>query len=451
MKSFARCLSALLAVPALALMPSVGAAQYIASGSAPAFGGGTISGGAPLTLSGVAGGPVELSRVDGACRGYAQATPNHVLNTSGGPLRITTNASGDATFLVRLPDGRMLCDDDGGDGFNPLIDTSTGPGRVEIWVGSYGGSTLTYTLMASGGGYAPPPPPSGGSALFGNLTVGAGMRDPAMGSGRFGGPMPASSVSSGCPGHISSAPSHLVTVTSYMPLLRFVVNGDADTTLMVQFPDGHISCNDDGGGYPHPLVEEGSGPGTIRVWVGSYSSGTTGNYLLGVTTNPSINATNLSRYSGGGGVVVAPPPPVVVTPPPPVVSGAVRVDLDPRIPVTLYGIGVTPTVAVWSPRRGPSIEVSTVPRGSVISVSVTIDGALQSVFDVPSDLASGAVVMVTERGDGRLLVRAERAPGASDPGSTMLWLLNYAAASGAVSIAESWAGTASERGPRWSR
>jgi hypothetical protein len=31
----------------------------------------------------------------------------------------------------------------------------------------------------------------------------------------------------------------------------------------------------------------------------------------------------------------------------------------------------------------------------------------------------------------------------------MLWLLSYT--SGAVAVAESWAGSASERGPRWSR
>lgn len=455
MNPFARFLShsALLA-PLFGLAslaaPELAQAQYIAPGSAPAYGGGALGGGGGVTLSGMAGGPVDLSRVDGSCRGYAQATPSHVISTSGGPVRITTNASGDATFLVRLPDGRTLCDDDGGDGFNPLIETSTSAGRIEIWVGSYSGSAVTYTLMANGGTVVAPPPVSG-SSLFGNLTVGAGMRDPAIGSGRFGGPMPASSISSGCAGHVSSAPSHLVNVTSYMSNLRFVVNGDADTTLLVQYPDGHFSCNDDGGGYPHPLVEGPTGPGTIRVWIGSYSSGTGGNYLLGVTTNPSISATNLSSYAGGGGAVVIAPPPsgggVVVTPPP--VSGAVRVDLDPRIPVTLYGIGVTPTVAVWSPRGGPSIEVTTTPRGSMITVTVSVNGTLQSVFDVPADMASGSIVTVTERADRRLLVRAERAPGAADPGATMLWLLNYAG--GAVSIAESWSGTASERGPRWSR
>lgn len=429
----------------LPVLPAIAHAQYIAPGSSPVYGGATLAG-APVTLSGTAGGPVELSRVDGSCRGYSQPQPSHTINFSGGPIRITTNASGDATFMVRLPDGRTLCDDDGGDGFNPLIETVTSAGRIEIWVGSYGGSAVSYTLMASGAAVAPPPVVAGGASLFGNITIGPGLPDPAMASGAFGGPISASSISSGCPGHVSATPSHIVTATTYVSGLRFVVNGDADTTLLVQWPDGHFDCNDDGGGYPHPLVTGTTGPGTIRVWVGSYSSGTSGRYTMAVTTNPSISATNMS-----GGVVIAPPPPpppgggVIVTPP----GGTVRVDLDPRIPVTLYGLGVTPTVAVWSPRGGPSIEVSSVPRGSLVTVSVSVDGVVQNVFDVPASLAANSIVTVTERADRRLLVRAERGPSGSDPGETMLWLLSYTR--GAVAIAESWAGSASERGPRWSR
>lgn len=453
-------LSAFSLAVGLLAAPHAVSAQYIAPGSAPAYGGGSLSGGGPLTLGGVAGGPVELSRVDGSCRGYAQPSPSHVINFSGGPIRLTTvGTSGDATMMVRLPDGRTMCDDDGGEGNNPLIDAVTSGGRLEVWVGSYSRSAVTYTLMANGGGggggvvVAPPPMGGGGGALFGTLTAGPGMRDPVIGTGRFGGPIPASSIGGSCRGSVTAAPTHVVNVTSYMPNLRFVVNGDADTTLMVQYPDGRFACSDDEGGYPHPLVEGPSAPGTVRVWIGAYSSGTTGNYTLGVTTNPSINAGNLASYAGGGGVVVSPP--VVVAPPPPTGggfgSGAVRVDLDPRIPTTLYGLGVTPTVAVWSPRRGPTVEVSTIPRGSLINVSVSVGGVVASVFDVPTELATGSVVTATERSDGRLLVRAERSPTGRDPGSTMLWLLAYVPSTGGVSIAESWSGSASERGPRWSR
>jgi hypothetical protein len=151
-------------------------------------------------------------------------------------------------------------------------------------------------------------------------------------------------------------------------------------------------------------------------------------------------------------VVVGPPP--VVSPPYAggsivIPAGAARVDLDPRIPVTLFGSGVSPTVAIWSPRGGPSIEVATSPRGSMVSIAVSVNGVVQSVVEVPAALAASAIVTVTERADRRLLVRAERPPGASDPGETMLWLLSYT--SGAVAVAESWAGSASERGPRWSR
>jgi hypothetical protein len=438
-----------LALPSLA---AVAEAQYIAPGASPLYGSGTVAG-TPLFLSGTAMGPVDLSAVDSACRGYASAQPSHVVNFSGGMLRLTTEADGDTTFLVRLPDGRMFCDDDGGDGFNPLVEVSTAPGRVEVWVGSYGGSPIPYRLVANGAAAAPAVPSGGG--MFANVTIGPGMPDPVVVSGAFGGPVPASSISSGCAGHVSPNPSHLVTVTSYLSNLRFVVNGDADTTLLVQWPDGRFSCNDDGGGYPHPLVEGGTPPGTIRVWVGAYSSGGSGSYALAVTTNPAVSASDMT-----GGSPPPPPPPVVVGPPP-VVSppyaggsivipaGAARVDLDPRIPVTLFGSGVSPTVAIWSPRGGPSIEVATSPRGSMVSIAVSVNGVVQSVVEVPAALAASAIVTVTERADRRLLVRAERPPGASDPGETMLWLLSYT--SGAVAVAESWAGSASERGPRWSR
>lgn len=441
---------------ALLLVPRAAMAQYVSASAPPLYGTVSVYGMSPASLSGVAGGPVSFSSVDSSCRGYGAMAPSHVVMTSGGTFRINAMSSGDTTLMVMGPDGRRYCDDDGGGYPNPQVDLSVPAGPIAIWVGSYSSSgshpyNATVAPQGGGGGYGGGGYGGGGGAMFGSASYPGGY-DPVILSGTFGGPIDADTMGS-CAGYISAAPSHTVMVSTYVPNLRFVVRGDADTTLVVQYADGHVACNDDGGGYPHPLVEGPASPGTIRVWVGSYGSGGSGGYVLGLTTNPGINATNL----GGGSppVVVTPPPyvppvvtpPVVVTPP----SSAVRVELSSRIPVTLYGFGVTPTVAVWSPRGGPSIEVSAMPNGSVISVSVMVGGVLTQVVDVPSSMVSGSIVTVTQRPDRRLLVRAERAPGTSDPGSTMLWLVNYARASGAVEIANTWVGTASERAPGWAR
>jgi hypothetical protein len=128
-----------------------------------------------------------------------------------------------------------------------------------------------------------------------------------------------------------------------------------------------------------------------------------------------------------------------------------RVDLLPRIPVTLVGPGMTPgTVAVWSPRGGPSIElgIMQIPGGGY-RVFANVGGAPQTVVDVPASVAQDAVVTITQRPDQRLLVRAERAPTGADAGQQMLMLVQML--NGAPTVAEQWVGTFSDRAPRWSR
>lgn len=286
--------------------------RRLASGSAPLYGAGAIDG-TSIALSGIAGGRLALTRVAAGCRGYAQRQPSHVITTSGGPLRLTASGTGDTTLAVRLPNGQILCDDDSGGSLNPLIDAFSDPGDIEVWVGSYSGSDISYTLMAAGG------TPSGGAIAA-----------------------------------------------------------------------------------PPPT-------------------------------------------SGGTAVAAAPPP----TAPPPVASAPAPqiVMLEPRIPTTVFGAGVTPTVAVWT-APGASVEFSATQAGSGIHLSASVNGVAVAIADVPID-ATNLIVTVTERDDRSLLVRAERAPNGSDPGVTMLWRCEVGG--GTVSVADSWNGTASERGPRWSR
>jgi hypothetical protein len=278
------------------------------------------------------------------------------------------------------------------------------------------------------------------------MTLGA-RPDPLIVTGTFGGPIQASNMSPDCRGWITGPPSHIVNARSGFPNLRFVVRASSDTTLVVRYPDGRLACNDDGGGSLNPLVEGPTGPGQIMVWVGSYSSGATGPYQMGITTIPGIGPDQIGT-GGPGPVVVAPPPPPPQPSMPPVTA---RVDLLPRIPVTLIGPGMSPgTVAVWSPRGGPAIDLGVMPiPGGGYRVYANIGGAPSTVVDVPAQVAQDSVVTITQRPDQRLLVRAERAPMAGDPGQQMLMLVQML--NGAPQLAEQWVGTFSDRAPRWSR
>jgi hypothetical protein len=438
---------------------------------------------------GVAGGPVALSAVDSRCRGYAQPNPNHVVVAEGSfpYLAIMVHASHDTTLLVQTPDGRVYCNDDT-DGLDPRVEISTDPGPVRIWVGSYSSNqSASYTLgvsespavrsaqLENPGAVAVGAPPSStsgisplGAPVYGQLVLRTGFRpDPQLLTGVAGGAVPANTLVSSCRGWVTPQPSHVVRAGSAFANLRFVVAADHDTTLLVQYPNGRIVCDDDSGGSLNPLVEGPTGPGEIRIWVGSYSEGRSGPYALAVTENPALTHAMLGAVSQGGlpptlppsTSTSPPPPPTDLRPPtqpslqpPPPSASAVRVDLQPRIPVTLFGPGMTTaTVAVWSPRGGPRIEIGVTPSGDLLTVNAGVAGQSVRIVTVPPDIARDGLVTVTQRPDQRLLVRAERSPDATDPGAQFLLLVRWDPARGAPVVAEQWLGTYRSRVPRWAR
>lgn len=450
------------------------AAQYVMPGAPPQYGTLQVRGRVapdPMVADGVAGGRVSLSSVNPSCRGYAQEAPSHVIMQSGSRfLAIMVNSSFDSTLMVQTPDGQVYCNDDT-DGLSPRLEISSPPGPIRVWVGAYSSSSGgPYRLGLSGSpgvraaqlgppgsggmvGGPPPPPPGltpGAPPLYGQAAVRAGFRpDPMILTGSAGGPLRADSIDGSCRGWITPQPTHVVMAQSGFPNLRFVVSASHDTTLVVQYPDGRIACNDDGGGSLNPLVEGPSGPGPIRVWVGSYSSGRSGPYTLGLTEIPGITASSLSGGGGGGTVVVAPPPP----PPPPRVE-ATMVDLQPRIPVTLFGPGMTAaTLAVWSPRGGPRVELGVAPGAEGLAISARIGGNEVPLITVPGDIARDAVVTVTQQPNQRLLVRAERPPDTrtGDPGAQMILSVRWDPRAIAPAIADQWVGTFGDRAPRWAR
>ena len=92
------------------------------------------------------GGNLDASTISSDCRGYISGAPDVRLVYSSGslPLIISASSRVDTTLVVNAPDGSWYCDDDGGSrGLNPAIRfDNPGSGRYEIWVGTYGNSSL---------------------------------------------------------------------------------------------------------------------------------------------------------------------------------------------------------------------------------------------------------------------------------------------------------------------
>lgn len=89
-----------------------------------------------------AGGPVPASTLatDGTyCAGNVGALPSITLTTTTpiAGLRVLVRSASDTTIAVRLSDGRVLCDDDGGGYPNPAVQGDFPAGVHQIYVGSF--------------------------------------------------------------------------------------------------------------------------------------------------------------------------------------------------------------------------------------------------------------------------------------------------------------------------
>ncbi len=126
---------------------------------------------------------------------------------------------------------------------------------------------------------------------------------PAIRAGTAGAPsgVDGSSLAPECVGQFPSSPQHVIKLGGPIDLLRIVVDSDGnDLTLAVRTADGVFHCNDDSGDPMNglnPTVElQSPMPGSIEVWVGTYSEYYTGaQYRLGVTEQSGY-ASDLLRH-----------------------------------------------------------------------------------------------------------------------------------------------------------
>lgn len=110
---------------------------------------------------------------------------------------------------------------------------------------------------------------------YGTLNLAAGFRpDPQVVNLQSGGSRDAQNLSSSCRGFIADAPDVRVNYTSGQYQLMISVNSAADTTLVVNGPDGSWYCDDDGGNNGlNPLIRfDRPASGQYDIWVGTYGN-----------------------------------------------------------------------------------------------------------------------------------------------------------------------------------
>ena len=263
----------------------------------------------PHVVEGLSGGDVSASSFSSQCRGYVSAQPDHIFVAMGqfNSLRVLVNAgSSDTTLVIRRPDGSYICDDDGGDSLNPLVQSVFAPGTYQIHVGSWqSGQNYPYNLavtelssittaqvpLPSSAGAPAAAVPTGGVPTITTVAPGF-IPDPQVLAGTAGGTMAANQMNSACRGYVTSTPNHIVNVTGNFSTLRLIGSAAGDTTLVVRTPTGAFLCDDDGGGNRNPLVQGAFPAGSYQVWVGTWSSGESVPYRVGISEMAHINATN---------------------------------------------------------------------------------------------------------------------------------------------------------------
>ena len=111
---------------------------------------------------------------------------------------------------------------------------------------------------------------------YGTVNLRTGFpRDPHVVNVRSGGNIDASRISARCRGYISNAPDVRLNFRagSSLPLI-ISANSRADTTLVINGPDGRWYCSDDEGvNGMNPMVRyNGPQSGRYEIWIGTYGS-----------------------------------------------------------------------------------------------------------------------------------------------------------------------------------
>jgi hypothetical protein len=110
---------------------------------------------------------------------------------------------------------------------------------------------------------------------FGTVNLASGFTpDPQIVAVRSGGEINATTISQSCAGFISNAPDVRLNYTAGSLPLIISVAADADTTLVVNGPDGSYYCDDDSGENAlNPMVRfNAPASGQYDIWIGTFGN-----------------------------------------------------------------------------------------------------------------------------------------------------------------------------------
>ncbi|MBL8542552.1 MAG: hypothetical protein JNJ63_01975 [Hyphomonadaceae bacterium] len=143
-------------------------------------------------------------------------------------------------------------------------------------------ATETTPIPVSAGPSASPPPPvmaAGGepdfnaSPTYGTVSLSSGFTpDPYVTQLSAGGGFDASAVGASCRGFVASNPDLRVNYQAGAVSLYVFVESDADTTLLVNAPDGSWHCAAAAPGRGPLLAFEHPQSGQYDIWVGAHSA-----------------------------------------------------------------------------------------------------------------------------------------------------------------------------------
>ena len=113
------------------------------------------------------------------------------------------------------------------------------------------------------------------SPTFGSTTLSAGFApDPYTVSITAGGDIDAgSSLGGACRGMIANAPDYRLHYNAGSLPLYIGARSNADTTIVVNAPDGSWYCNDDTNGLNPQVWWSNPQSGQYDIWIGTYGSG----------------------------------------------------------------------------------------------------------------------------------------------------------------------------------
>lgn len=256
----------------------------------------TLAAGGNYPLTATGGGALrDCIGIPGG-RGYAPQAPQYsfwLSNMAGYELDLRINANCDALMVVNTADTTWYFDDDSGDGLNPALRLPGGiglDGRVDVWIGTYGGDSCPASLTAQAVAAAavpapaptPAPAPVGGCPSYSFTgqsitTTGSVLYSPQRYSIQASG----TTDLSGCGiavapfGFANAAPTYTFYLSGMEEYgrLEIEVESSCDPLLLVNTADGQWFFNDDSDGLNPALNLSGPGQlnGRVDVWVGTYN------------------------------------------------------------------------------------------------------------------------------------------------------------------------------------